>query len=57
MENFRTPDGRLHLVDNDDSFLEIVRTYCGEHAADWYRERIMRVDREVREIEKLSAPV
>lgn len=33
-------DGRHEWVDNDQHFQDLIREYMGDHAAEWYEDRI-----------------
>lgn len=39
-----TKDGKRHLICRDTHFEELLRDYLGDDAAQWYRERIGRID-------------
>lgn len=39
-----TKDGKRHLIYRDTHFEELLQDYLGDDAAQWYRERIWRID-------------
>ena len=39
-----TKDGKRHVIDRDTHFQELIRDYLGDQAAEWYRDRIRRID-------------
>ena len=52
-ETIGTADGKNHWINSDTHFEELIRTYIGQEAAEWYHTRIMSVEDKVKEIREL----
>jgi len=53
MDVIETRDNRTHIIDNDTDFESLLEDYMGYSAAQWFRERLMRVDDLVQEAKGL----